>query len=238
MVMEATKRTYQKHTIGGKIAIKHFLYENKREDEYGQRYFIYVQITIKRKTTQFKSKVEFFGFSKDDFENENYDFYKDAIDRDKNLIEFLVTKLDPFNKDNFDIKEVTKLYNNYGLISLEGVFNTFLMYEISDFHKNRKIPAMVSPLSYLGFYQDSEPTLKIKASKFISKVWYLDILVYNLTQRHDSGYMSFQPTIHDFITGNFKNSLSKFKILDDKEIGELINEMTKLYDSYGAFYLT
>ena len=60
-IMEATKRTYQKHKTEKKITVKHYVNTDvKVDDESGYTmYALYIQVTYNRKNTKFRSNIPF-----------------------------------------------------------------------------------------------------------------------------------------------------------------------------------
>lgn len=230
--MEATKRKYQKHITGGKVAIKHYLRKNKQVDEFNNLHSVYVQITIKRQTTQFRSRIRgSAGVLEEDFENQQFEIYKDAIERDIKLIEFIVKMVNPFDKVDFNVNEIAKIYN-YAGVDLQYLFDNYLMWAIEETYKKFGLRVKIKPLSYIGYYQDSDLNIKEKSSKFKSKIWFLDAIIDELSEQASSSYFVLSPTIADFVNGTFENSLRKYKILNDVDLALLIEDMTNLYKTF------
>lgn len=236
--METIKKKYNKKITEGKITVKHYLHKNKQEDNNGNTYSIYVQLTVKRQVTNFKSKIEPFNLiEENEWKIRNYGLFKSCVERDKGLIQYIVTKLKPFDNDEFDIKSVVKIYN-FEEINLEHSFDNFLMWEISEFYCERKLPTDVKPISYLGFYSEDK-TLTKKASKYKSKIWYLEVIISQVRNVHpniSNQFILLEPTIYDFISGYFINNIIENKTLNVEDSKKLLEEMTTLYNIYQKDY--
>ena len=233
--MEAIKKIRGKYSVDKKITVKHFLRKNKENNEH--KFSIYIQLTVDRKMAQFKSKIIPYSIiEENEWVKGNYGFYKRCIERDKGLIEYIVNELNPFDDDKFDIKKVSNIYN-LEKVDLEYIFNLALMWEINDFYKERRVTGSMNPASYLGLYKDSksEPNLKVKASEFKSKIWYLDALIFHLCHfgSRNERYVMLKPSIYDYISGNFIESVKELKMFDnneEKEIKNLIDDMKRLFE--------
>ncbi len=228
--MEATKRTYQKHKIDGKISIKYVPHYHNR---YDKKMSLYVQLTVKRQTTRFKSKIESNGEDMTFFLEDN--LFKSSIKRECDLIRFLLLKLKPFENDNFDIKDFFKLYNRND-IDLSIAFDIFLRKSMSVNLKNNNSLVRLKPIVFALYFQDKFPHLQDIFTVFTSKIWYLDVLVEEYKQAFNDKYYNdidmpnydlLYPTIHDFISGEFQKSLNCF--MNNKDFTKLIDDMNKLY---------
>lgn len=235
--MEATKRTYQKHTVGGKISIKYVSHYHNNNDK---KISLYVQLTVKRQTTKFKSKINVSGEDMTFFLEDN--LFKSSIKREFDLIHFLLSKLKPFENDNFDIKDFFKLYNRND-IDLTIAFDSFLRKSMRLNSKNNNSLLRLKPIVFALYFQDKYPHLNEIFTIFTSKIWYLDVLVeeymqvFNdkfLNEKDIPNYDFLYPTIHDFVSGEFQKSLNYF--MNNEDSTKLIEDMNKLYNLFEKDY--
>ena len=122
--MQTIRGKYKKSKIDGKITIKHFLNtrikplfmpDYKASDDTNEQdieyYPIYTRVTVKRQSTSFPTRllghtncypIKYF--------DEEVKLIKTFLDREITVIEDVIKVLNPFERDDFDIKEFTELF--------------------------------------------------------------------------------------------------------------------------------
>lgn len=244
--MEAILKTRKSYNVDKKITIKYYLREVKSidNDDESNKYSLNILLTINRKNNQFKSRINSYeyhikGESMKDKENSilKNPYFSKAIEREKEVIEAIVRDLKPFDKENFDIKEVYERYRD-PRIFLKKAINDFLFYELS---KTKIFPELIPfsdfihPKSYLD-YSENKNT-KEQANKFKSKIFSFDVLIWNMMIRNNYGFAFYQPTIFDVLKGRFKDAilLDTFKSLPVYEKEIFISEVEELISKYSKY---
>ena len=241
---EAPKRKYKKDI---KITIKHFINERvKVLDRHEiERHPLYVQITIQRKTTSYRSKLEVYG-NEDGMYNIGMEYGK-ALQREVQNIIFYIKKFDPVNNPKFSISQVMSMYRNEP--SLIDYINDCLVRELtvaidkeqptfegvlsSDVLLN-KVPALV----LYDKYQYLEEVLDVK-ERYSDKIWWLPFYYQTfytaLHTRLDGGeyvYHLLEPTVTDYLYGGFKKELSTFFVDSQEPISQLVKSIDMLLEKY------
>lgn len=111
---ERKKRGSYKSDSDRKITIKHYINSSLtphiREDNKDLKlYPVYVRISLKGKTTHFRSRefsTDFFPFDEEITETEKY-----KCEKDTKIINTIITRLKPFERDDFTIKDFSEIYN-------------------------------------------------------------------------------------------------------------------------------
>jgi hypothetical protein len=186
MVMEATKRTYQKHKTEYKITIKHYF--NKAIKEFDnsikQVYPIYIQVTYKSKNTKFRSRIKPISCSKVDKGELGLNDLKELIIRDTALIESLINEYNNHNivsakDERFDITDLVSLYRNdsFNLANFIDYCLRLEIVELIESNTDKRLRSIydVKPLILLDFYSSQYPFLKSIREKFNSDIWIFDI---------------------------------------------------------------
>lgn len=203
--MKTAKRKYKKHTNDGKITIKPFLNtrlkgfalpdykEGFDTDEVDLHYPIYIRVTVKRQSTSFPATIHphaINSFSSKYYEEE-FDRVRSNIEREIEIIYEIVESLKPFERDDFDIKEVSEKHHEL-LTPLPDAIAHKLINEIKnclESDKTFELPFMgysydydqemmrldqEKPYNYLSSiidWQESTPYIIVKTlSKFIPSV--------------------------------------------------------------------
>lgn len=129
--MEAIKKTYQKYKTEYKLSIKHYTNSNIKEVDIKGCvvYPIYVEVTFRRKTTRFRSKLlsssieiqksekEIVGWSTPDYDesigvsSSDIRAFEFAIEKDYNLIESIVNYQRSIKEETFSIVDLPRLYH-------------------------------------------------------------------------------------------------------------------------------
>lgn len=210
--MEATKRTYQKHNTEKKITVKHYLNTSIKETDimFGDiAHPIYVQVTYDRKTTKFRSHIpSVFSLPSKRIEHLNYlghkiniekcsmkydCFINDAIQRDENLIKWLIYKSINIYEKDFQIHHLPNIYHDeeYKLDTfINWALNKEVQRTMRNIHLSRPKPYLKisnsavlnfplnfksSPLVNLEFYLKLEQELVILKEQYSSQIWFFDI---------------------------------------------------------------
>lgn len=121
--MEKPKRKYERKSKDGKITIKHFVNERLLpflgkeilQERLGiplfqvdQQYPLYIHITVKGQHTSFKSRLNFY-MKVEEIEHPSKEL-QEKLDQEKVLLEKIIDFLNPFERENFSVKEVIKIY--------------------------------------------------------------------------------------------------------------------------------
>lgn len=115
--MEVTKRTYQKHKTDKKITVKHYL--NTHIGEYNSEgeviHPIYVQVTYNTKNTKFKSLMPNLFLTERDYNQylkDHNSYMCTGIERDKDIITWLVRQRVDIEPDTYNIGDLPKRYHS------------------------------------------------------------------------------------------------------------------------------
>jgi hypothetical protein len=234
MVMETILTTRKKYNVDKKITIKYYLREIKNtENGLGySRYSLYILLTVDSKVTKFKSKISYDTYLKQEdvkIEQKNLLSHTEEIKREKAVIECIVRELKPFDKENFDIKKVSEIYNNPRWF-LWNAINDYLYLELFETNYSMMIPMRFSvhPKSFLDYSEN----VKIKeiGSKFKSKIFSFDMILWALSQNNDYGFLNYPPTIID-VSLNIVNEaiMSKnFQALEPNSKDVFLSELKEL----------
>ncbi len=121
--MEKQKRKYERKSKEGKITIKHFVNERLLpflgkeilQERLGiplfqveQQYPLYIHITVKGQHTSFKSRLNLY-MTVQEIEQPSSELQA-KLDQEKVLLEKIIDMLNPFERGNFSVKEVIKIY--------------------------------------------------------------------------------------------------------------------------------
>jgi hypothetical protein len=240
--MEATiKKIRSKYNVDRKITIKHYTKEIKKEinKKVGNEviweapiYSLNVSLIINRKVTNFKSNISYNGRNQLGDKVFNH-LYSDAIEREKELLHDIVIKLNPFDSDSFDIKEVYKYFSSDNWYLHNGI-NKLLFFELLGTNDSLKIPMVhyVNPNSFFQISTNKE--IKERGAKFKSKIWFIDVIIWSLAQDNVCGFLVNSPTIFDLVNGRFQKALfsDNFCMISKTEKVELISEIEFLLEKY------
>lgn len=205
--IEKPKRTYQKHKTEKKITVKHYVNHNFIEyDDLGnETYPVYIQATYNGKNTRFKSKLPY-SYTKDlgitpsfdtfeELENHyfltGHNFFEEAVNRDAEIIKWLISKKIDENSGGFQITELPKMYNNnfYTLskfvdwcLKIEISSSIYSLSKLSEEDEWVKEYGLILPiidetsaLSNLDFYIKRFPELLELKNKYSISTWLFDI---------------------------------------------------------------
>lgn len=244
---EAPRKKYKKHKKDIKITIKHYINERvKVLDSNGiERHPLYVQITVQRKTTSYRSKLEIYGNK-----HSMYligDEYGRALEREIHNIKYFIEKFDPVNNPEFSLSQVMAMYRNEP--SLVDFVNKCLIRELTvAIHKEQptfegvlpsyvllnEVPALV----LYDKYQYLESVAEVK-ERYSTKIWWLSFYYQTfysvLHTRLDAKqyiYHLIEPTVTDYIEGDFKKELYDFFIDSKDSINQLVKSIDVLIEKF------
>ena len=243
--METAKKKYQKHKVGGKITIKHYLNQGAKDSFYRQ---FYMTITVKRKVTQIKSRI-FAGYTESDLITKSKEIELITNRESENLTK-IIESLNPFDDDNFDIGLISYRYSErYG--SLEYLVNNLLIHEIqnlvtgdkpfwkSDFKSEYTLNRNLNACTLLEYFKANGYNVDELLKKYPSEIWffnaYLSELKYNLQRAKEFEninktliYSKLEPTILDYETTNFQKEFESFFSFKKDKVTNIFADMDLL----------
>jgi hypothetical protein len=174
---ERKARGSYKDITDKKISVKHFLNKTLRPDDSGE-YPIYVRVSVKSQTTQIPCEIISYKF-KLDAELDNPEV-KEYFENDIKIIEWIIIKLKPFERDNFLIKEFTEIYKILNS-PVSNIVEKFLFKEISESENAKHLTPKGIPL-----------TIKNKRA--------IDIMPYTVYSKNDRGEFIGMGKVEEFVS--------------------------------------
>ena len=257
--MEETKRTYQKHKIGGKATVKHFL--NTKIKEYSRSKIfqpdndaihpLYMNISVKRQNTSAKSLFSI-HCTVEEYEKRKNSFYLRYQEYENQRIQFISDKLRPYENDDFKISDLLYVYK-MDLQKIPNIINELLYLEIVEVCPEANFGYTVSPFSVLSHFESKYPELKLLKEKFSSDIWkfdfYYDLFLCNSRKvsQYDYNYTNpkifierfnifFEPIHFDLVTGIFQKEFIDYfdsRSLDEEVVANaIIKDLNELYKKH------
>jgi|GEM_PF-5292330 len=242
---EAPKRKYKKHKKDIKITLKHFI--NKRVKNINiyekESCPLYVQITLKRKTTAYRSKLDISSNSEEMYLIEQE--YGMALKREIKNIKYFINEFNPIGNDNFSLSSVMVLYRTQK--SLVSHVNSVLVRELttainknlSSFEGVLSSDNILEELDALVLYdrfKELEDVKSIKSELGEQIFWlpyYYQVFCRNLQFRfyqREFVYHILEPTVLDYLEGGFREELEDFFTESKISVSQLLSSIDALLE--------
>lgn len=246
---------YKKHKTDSKITIKHYV--NKKikfhTDDDAIHSPLYVQVTVKRQTTFFKSKINTLDNDVEGLESwiTSDDHFKLLLQREKENITTIANELIDLKGDAFLVTDVSIVYrkrvqsivakvNDYLTAVICTLYQT--QYELNPSAFTEDLDARileVHPLVLLNKWKDV-PGMEDLKQQFSAPLWNFEYYYDFLRHEMNIGtymYGSLEPTELDFRTGFFKEELLSLFSHVKEDIELLFRELKPIMELNSKYYL-